>query len=183
VVMSTKIVAVLTAAAHGVLVNAEMLNGAGLRDGQCADQTERGVHASSDGHPPGQTGSRTTAQEQSDVRELGGESVRAARVPPGQGRDLLGERPVGTTVAPAHEATCLQIESYVSAGDRTVRQTPLVITVHLLRMSARTPDRRPKRPGPHDKTDLSVPRCYLLDLHPDIRRRMSATLPASITPR
>ncbi|MDH6630419.1 hypothetical protein M2271_008279 [Streptomyces sp. LBL] len=111
------------------------------------------------------------AQEQGAVRELGGESVRAARVPPSQGRDLLGERPMGTTVAPAHQTRCSQIESYLPAGDRMGRQTALVVAVHPRgsQPALRTSGRHRQRPP--NKTDLGALDCSLLDLHPDTRER------------
>ncbi len=68
-------------------------------------------------------GSGTSAQEQGDVRELGGEGIRAVCVSMRQVRDLLGERPTPTAAVAAHETTCPQIDSHLSAGDGTVRQT------------------------------------------------------------
>ncbi|MEV4039514.1 hypothetical protein AB0K69_41870 [Streptomyces umbrinus] len=153
-----------TAAAHGELVDTQASDRLRLRDGQCAKEAERGVLADSDGQASAQTDAGTSAQKQGDARELGGEGIRAACLSTRQVRDLLGEHPTLTTVVAAHETTCPQIESHLTAGNGTVRQTPLVVAVHT-RGSPSTPrtGSRPHR-GPHGKTDLSVPKNNLFYL-------------------
>lgn len=119
-----------TAAARGELVDAQAWDRLRRRDGQCAKEAEQGALAGGDGQASAQTGAGTSAQKQGDVRELGGEGIRAACVSTRQVRDLLGERPTPTTVVAAYETTCPQIESYLTAGNGTVRRTPLVVAVH-----------------------------------------------------
>lgn len=94
------------------------------------DQPEQSVLARVDGHSLGQTGSCPATQEQGHVGELGGESVRAACVPTRQGRYLLGERPAVAMTVPAHKPASPQVDSYMSACDRTIRRSPLVVAVH-----------------------------------------------------
>ncbi|MFF8717595.1 hypothetical protein ACF07T_40330, partial [Streptomyces sp. NPDC015184] len=76
------------------------------------------------------SGSCPATQEQGRVGELGGESVRAACMPTRQGRHLLGERPTVAMTVPAHKPASPQVDSYMPACDRTIRQSPLVVAAH-----------------------------------------------------
>ncbi|WTX60290.1 hypothetical protein OIE42_35495 [Streptomyces sp. NBC_00648] len=115
---------VVPSPSNGELVHAEMRHPSRRGERKRPDQPKQSVLTGIDGYAPEQASAWPTAQEQGHVGELGGESVRPACVTTGQGRYLLGERPTGTVIVPADESTSSQFDSYTSAGDRTIRQSP-----------------------------------------------------------
>lgn len=162
-------------APHAELVDARTRNRLRRRGGQRAKKPEQGGLAGGDGRTSARTGSGLSAQEQGDVSGLAGEGNRAACMSTRQVRDLLGERPTPTTVVAAHETTCPQTESNLSAVQGTVRQTPLAVAVR----TRGSPSASVLPPGPRFAAQVR----YWVNGRPSVTLTPASTTPKWLAPR